>query len=106
MFIGGSRLRDHRCHVRTPLPPSVQICWPPDETSSTDAATVVVTLPTSCARDGKGPGHQYGLPDLIEAGRRPAGLLPAPTGGDGTGDAALRAATADLAGARSRPPAR
>jgi len=45
----------------------------------------VVTLPTPCARDGKGPGHQYGLPDLIEAGRRPAGLLPTPTSGGGTG---------------------
>jgi len=45
----------------------------------------VVTLPTPCARDGKGPGHQYGLPDLIEAGRSPAGLLPTPTSGGGTG---------------------
>lgn len=50
----------------------------------------MVTLPTPCARDGKGPGHQYGLPDLIEAGRRPAGsrlqaLLPTPTSGGGTG---------------------
>ncbi|MGI5215116.1 hypothetical protein [Plantactinospora sp. CA-290183] len=37
------------------------------------------TLPTPCARDGKGPGHQYGLPDLIEpAGSRHA-LLPTPT---------------------------
>lgn len=40
------------------------------------------TLPTPCARDGKGPGHQHGLPDLIE--RQPAGLqrerlLPTPT---------------------------
>ncbi len=50
----------------------------------------MVTLPTPCARDGKGPGHQYGLPDLIEAGHRPAGsrseaLLPTPTSGGGTG---------------------
>jgi len=47
----------------------------------------VTTLPTPCARDGKGPGHQYGLPDLIEAGRSPAGLgpLPTPTSGGGTG---------------------
>jgi DNA (cytosine-5)-methyltransferase 1 len=45
----------------------------------------VVTLPTPCARDGKGPGHQYGLPDLIEPCRRPAGLLPTPTSGGGTG---------------------
>src|SRR6266511_3678570 len=52
-------------------------CWPPDETSSIN--TAVVTLPTPCARDGKGPGHQYGLPDLIEAGHHPAALLPTPT---------------------------
>ncbi|GAA0899267.1 hypothetical protein [Virgisporangium aurantiacum] len=40
------------------------------------------TLPTPCARDGKGPGHQYGLPDLIERrplGSRPQLLLPTPT---------------------------
>jgi C-5 cytosine-specific DNA methylase len=37
------------------------------------------------ARDGKGPGHQYGLPDLIEGGTRPPGLLPTPTSGGGTG---------------------
>lgn len=45
----------------------------------------MVTLPTPCARDGKGPGHQYGLPDLIEAGRGPAAMLPTPTSGGGTG---------------------
>jgi hypothetical protein len=45
----------------------------------------VVTLPTPRARDGKGPGHQYGLPDLIEAGRSPAAMLPTPTSGGGTG---------------------
>ncbi len=45
----------------------------------------MTTLPTPCARDGKGPGYQYGLPDLIEAGRGPAGLLPTPTSGGGTG---------------------
>ncbi len=45
----------------------------------------MVTLPTPCARDGKGPGHQYGLPDLIEGGTRPPGLLPTPTSGGGTG---------------------
>src|SRR6266545_937664 len=64
-------------------------CWPPDETSS--ASTAVTTLPTPCARDGKGPGMQRGLPDLIE--RRPLGvgpgragqLLPTPTSGGGTG---------------------
>jgi len=51
----------------------------------------VTTLPTPCARDGKGPGMQRGLPDLIE--RRPLGvgpgragqLLPTPTSGGGTG---------------------
>jgi hypothetical protein len=38
-----------------------------------------VRLPTPCARDGKGPGHKLGLPDVIE--RR--GLLPTPRGSDG-----------------------
>jgi len=28
----------------------------------------VPTLPTPCARDGKGPGLPYGLPDLLEPG--------------------------------------
>jgi len=55
----------------------------------------VATLPTPCARDGKGPGHQYGLPDLIEAGRRPLGLLPTPvardTGRSPEGHLAMRA---------------
>ncbi|MDG4760396.1 hypothetical protein [Micromonospora sp. WMMD710] len=37
------------------------------------------TLPTPCARDGKGPGHQYGLPDLIEPSGSTHGLLPTPT---------------------------
>ncbi|WP_416901307.1 hypothetical protein [Micromonospora echinospora] len=37
------------------------------------------TLPTPCARDGKGPGHQYGLPDLIEPTGSTHGLLPTPT---------------------------
>ena len=53
-------------------------CWPPDETTcSASTATTpavtepVVTLPTPCARDGKGPGMQRGLPDLVE--RRPLG---------------------------------
>jgi hypothetical protein len=36
-------------------------------------------LPTPCARDGKGPGHQYGLPDLIEPGGTRHDLLPTPT---------------------------
>jgi hypothetical protein len=57
----------------------------------------VRTLPTPCARDGKGPGHQYGLPDLVEPhGARhdqlpnpplalPPELLPTPTSGGGTG---------------------
>src|SRR5262249_3335017 len=68
-------------------------CWPPDETTSANTATTpVVTLPTPCARDGKGPGMQRGLPDLIE--RRPFGvgpqrrwgtLLPRPTSGGGPG---------------------
>jgi DNA (cytosine-5)-methyltransferase 1 len=44
-----------------------------------------MTLPTPCARDGKGPGYQYGLPDLIEGGNRRAELLPTPTSGGGTG---------------------
>jgi hypothetical protein len=44
-------------------------CWPLDPTDE------VSTLPTPCARDGKGPGHDYGLPDVVE--RR--GLLPTPT---------------------------
>jgi hypothetical protein len=43
----------------------------------------VRTLPTPCARDGKGPGHQYGLPDLVEPhgskhSQLPT-LLPTPT---------------------------
>ncbi|MFY1673919.1 hypothetical protein ACN27G_28860 [Plantactinospora sp. WMMB334] len=37
------------------------------------------TLPTPCARDGKGPGHQYGLPDLVEPTGTRQGLLPTPT---------------------------
>ncbi|WP_431728291.1 hypothetical protein [Verrucosispora sp. TAA-831] len=37
------------------------------------------TLPTPCARDGKGPGHPYGLPDLIEPTGTRHGLLPTPT---------------------------
>ena len=37
------------------------------------------TLPTPCARDGKGPGLAYGLPDLIEPGGSVHGLLPTPT---------------------------
>ncbi|GEM_PF-4386823 len=46
----------------------------------------MTTLPTPCARDGKGPGHQYGLPDLIEgSARQQQGLLPTPTSGGGTG---------------------
>jgi hypothetical protein len=47
----------------------------------------VVTLPTPCARDGKGPGLQYGLPDLVEPHgtrhhRLPTPLLPTPTVAD------------------------
>ncbi|QOC94389.1 hypothetical protein [Micromonospora craniellae] len=37
------------------------------------------TLPTPCARDGKGPGHPYGLPDLVEPTGTRHGLLPTPT---------------------------
>ena len=36
-------------------------------------------LPTPCARDGKGPGHQHGLPDLVEPSGTRYGLLPTPT---------------------------
>lgn len=36
-------------------------------------------MPTPCARDGKGPGHPYGLPDLIERTGTRHGLLPTPT---------------------------
>ncbi len=36
-------------------------------------------LPTPCARDGKGPGLPYGLPDLIEPGGSRHPLLPTPT---------------------------
>jgi hypothetical protein len=42
----------------------------------------VTTLPTPCARDGKGPGHQRGLPDLIESrglACEAGPLLPTPT---------------------------
>jgi hypothetical protein len=37
------------------------------------------TLPTPCARDGKGPGMQRGLPDLVEPGGSRHALLPTPT---------------------------
>ncbi|WP_375335387.1 hypothetical protein [Micromonospora sp. CP22] len=37
------------------------------------------TLPTPCARDGKGPGHQHGLPDVVEPGGTRHHLLPTPT---------------------------
>ncbi len=36
-------------------------------------------MPTPCARDGKGLGHQYGLPDVIEPGGTRHGLLPTAT---------------------------
>ncbi|BCL14652.1 hypothetical protein GCM10017556_23910 [Micromonospora sagamiensis] len=36
-------------------------------------------MPTPCARDGKGPGHQYGLPDLVEPSGSTHNLLPTPT---------------------------
>ncbi|MBQ0896048.1 hypothetical protein KBX37_23630 [Micromonospora sp. U56] len=40
------------------------------------------TLPTPCARDGKGPGHQHGLPDLIEPTGTRHHLLPTPRASD------------------------
>ena len=36
-------------------------------------------MPTPCARDGKGPGYPYGLPDLVEPGGTRHTLLPTPT---------------------------
>lgn len=39
------------------------------------------TLPTPCARDGKGPGLPYGLPDLIEPSGSTHGLLSTSTAG-------------------------
>lgn len=36
-------------------------------------------MPTPCARDGKGPGLPYGLPDLLEPGGSRHNLLPTPT---------------------------
>jgi DNA (cytosine-5)-methyltransferase 1 len=44
-----------------------------------NGSPAVPTLPTPCARDGKGPGHQYGLPDLVEPGGSRHDLLPTPT---------------------------
>jgi hypothetical protein len=54
-----------------------QPAWQPATaaTGSSSSATTR-TLPTPCARDGKGRGHQRGLPDLIED---PGALLPTPT---------------------------
>jgi hypothetical protein len=51
--------------------------WEPStaETASCSRATTR-TLPTPCARDGKGRGYQRGLPDLVE---NPGALLPTPT---------------------------
>lgn len=40
-------------------------------------------MPTPCARDGKGPGDQYGLPDLVEPGGTRHGLMPTPRATDG-----------------------
>jgi hypothetical protein len=54
-------------------------------------------LPTPCARDGKGPGLPYGLPDLVEEGGTRFGLLPTPRASD-TGTPGRRA------GAGFRPP--
>ena len=36
-------------------------------------------MPTPCARDGKGPGHPYGLPDIVEPRGTRHHLLPTPT---------------------------
>ncbi|MFD6754930.1 hypothetical protein [Micromonospora gifhornensis] len=49
-------------------------------------------MPTPCARDGKGPGHPYGLPDLIEPAGTRHGLLPTPRASD-TGTPGRRAGT-------------
>jgi hypothetical protein len=57
----------------------------------------VRTLPTPCARDGKGPGYQYGLPDLVEPTGTRHGLLPTPTA------AAYGSNTSPSAGAARRP---
>ena len=50
------------------------------------------TLPTPCARDGKGPGHQNGLPDVIEPHGTRHDLLPTPRASD-TGTPGRRAGT-------------
>ncbi|MBM0224900.1 hypothetical protein JNW87_04345 [Micromonospora sp. ATA51] len=55
------------------------------------------TLPTPCARDGKGPGHQNGLPDVVEPHGSRHDLLPTPRASD-TGTPGRRA------GAGFRPP--
>jgi hypothetical protein len=52
----------------------------------------VRTLPTPCARDGKGPGHQYGLPDLVE----PRASDTRGPDGHGDGGADLRTTIAGL----------
>ena len=61
-------------------------------------------LPTPCARDGKGPGHPYELPDLIEPGGSRHALLNTQTAvacesnKSGSARAAHRAGLAQLAG--------
>ncbi|MGS2618085.1 hypothetical protein ACVCAH_26700 [Micromonospora sp. LZ34] len=56
------------------------------------------TLPTPCARDGKGPGHQYGLPDLVEPSGTRHNLLP-------TAAVADSRSTADASTGRGAPDA-
>jgi hypothetical protein len=53
------------------------LCWPPNPADEPS------TLPTPCARDSKGPGHDRGLPDVVPGLRPPQGsLLPTPTVAD------------------------
>lgn len=64
------------------MPPTAETacsCWPTPTGTSTTRATAARTLPTPCARDGKGPGHQYGLPDLVEPHGTRHHLQPTPT---------------------------
>src|SRR5581483_6015657 len=50
-------------------------CWP----LINDGSAPALTLPTPCARDGRGVGLPYGLPDLIQPGGTRHHLLPTPT---------------------------
>jgi hypothetical protein len=69
-------VRDPPRYGRAVRPQGVQIRRSPFLPSDWQG---VRTLPTPCARDGKGPGHQYGLPDLVEPGGSRHDLLPTPT---------------------------